>query len=108
MKRRQVKNQVKPTFFGIEQVVCNKKMVKNRVKLSLPLFFGLFPKNKPYSSRISLIPGEFRPILVEKVSTLWLLFNGEKESSNTRFNADIADKPQNSLSNCYTNMSPAY
>ena len=68
----------KPDFFGIEQGVCNKKMVKNRVKLSLPLFFGLFPKNKPYSSRISLIPGEFRPILVEKVSTLWLLFNGEK------------------------------
>ena len=66
MKRHQVKNQVKPSFFGIEQGVCNKKMVKNRVKLSLPLFFGLFPKNKPYSSRISLIPGEFRPILVEK------------------------------------------
>ena len=79
MKRRQVKNQVKPDFFGVEQGVCNKKNGKKQSQVELAfVFLGLFPKNKPYSSRISLIPGEFRPILVEKISTLWLLFNGEK------------------------------
>ena len=60
MKRRQVKNQVKPDFFGVEQGVCNKKNGKKQSQVELAFVFwlisqeqALFFENIAYSWRIS-------------------------------------------------------